>query len=472
MAQLTEKQLMLAIAAGGLVLAGAAFGGVYWARGCIEEENLRISDLDRKIQDAKKKKANVKKDEEDVIILRENVTEYAKILPPQSELTDFARTINNFVMSSGVGIKSLTPVNTRGSRKAFSNFSYKMSLTGTLWQFMRFMNSFESYKRFVRVRDFSLTAGKGAGFDQNVEHGYSMTVQTYVYNKSAGGKPVQIPKYNVKRDRLREEIVKARANIKIDTYHFKGDRMRRDVFVDPRPLQREGGDDRGSTGSAPSLKEQLKIVNDLSVQVADLDKKYEEAQNPSIPVIVRYELLDKVRKGSLAIAGTIETVQDQGQIRFPAYRLKFQKDVIDPFGKLQRKFEDGGAKDNIGIPLEELSELQKQMEDDLERGHLADAKSRFASLSNKLDFPKDDPRRPIAEHLIEMSRKATVALEFQTLRLKVTGIIIVDGGLSTAIINGKTYQEGDAVGDNLFLKALGEETIEFLYKGVIIGMRR
>ena len=45
MASMTEKQIMLTIAISGIVLSGAAFGGVYWASGGIEEENLKIEQL-------------------------------------------------------------------------------------------------------------------------------------------------------------------------------------------------------------------------------------------------------------------------------------------------------------------------------------------------------------------------------------------------------------------------------------------
>ncbi|MEZ5990695.1 MAG: hypothetical protein R3F30_16585 [Planctomycetota bacterium] len=88
MAQMSEKQLILSIAFGGLLLTGGSFGGVYWAKGKIEEEKTQITDLEKKIATAEAKKRRIPQDEKAVIILRENVGEYVKILPNGSELTD------------------------------------------------------------------------------------------------------------------------------------------------------------------------------------------------------------------------------------------------------------------------------------------------------------------------------------------------------------------------------------------------
>jgi Tfp pilus assembly protein PilO len=254
MRQLSEKQIMLIIAGAGLLLAGGAFGGVYWAKTCIEEEKARIVDLDGKIAEAEKKKERIVRDEEEVIILRENVAEYVKILPESAELTDYQRTIQSFATNSGVVLSSVTPGTTSGGKtSAFIQIQYNLAFRATLWQFMKFLNMFESYRRFVKVTSFRLEAGKAAKGNaaDDVVHQFSLSVVTYTYNQQAGEKkPVKIANYNAKRDRLREDIYRERQNIKIDRYTFKGPRSRRDVFVDPRRRLRPAAQQRHARGPA------------------------------------------------------------------------------------------------------------------------------------------------------------------------------------------------------------------------------
>ncbi|MCA8972347.1 MAG: hypothetical protein KDC95_21345, partial [Planctomycetes bacterium] len=72
----------------------------------------------------------------------------------------------------------------------------------------------------------------------------------------------------------------------------------------------------------------------------------------------------------------------------------------------------------------------------------------------------------------ELYQKAKVAQEFSRLQISVTGTILLPEFLSTAIINGKTYTEGDAIGDELFLKEVGEDFVEFLYRGVVLRRKQ
>ena len=48
----------------------------------------------------------------------------------------------------------------RAKNPAFSEYAYNIAFRGTLWQFMKFMNSFESFRRFVDVTTFHLNAGQ------------------------------------------------------------------------------------------------------------------------------------------------------------------------------------------------------------------------------------------------------------------------------------------------------------------------
>lgn len=473
MARMSEKQLMLTIGVSAVLLSGASFGGVYWAQGWIEEEKTKITGLESKISEAAAKKARIEKDENEVIILRENVNEYVKILPETKDLTLFVRTINSFVQNSGVTLTSLTKANNRRNKKsAFTQFQYNLSFTGTLWQFIKFVNMFESYKRFVKISSFKLNAGRiqAGGTPDDVVHQFTMSVVTYTYNRSAGGKkPVKIEGYNKKRDRLREEIYRARQQIKIDRYSFKGQRARRDIFVDPRvdQTQNDPGNARGAT-----LAQQLQKIEELTTEVKAIKQKWAQAEKTSI-LLLRYEMQRDCKRRLTAVTGEIEKVEQRGMINYRPYLLKFQREVREPRDSLFKLvFKSGAEQKVLGIPMDELTSIQRFMIDALTDGRLEDAIDKFELVQEKLIFPKGDERQAVAERLRDLYTKASVAQDFSRLDLKISGIILLDGGLSTAIINGKTYTEGDALQDKLFLKEIGPEYTEFLYRGVVLRKKR
>lgn len=471
MAALSEKQLMLTIAVSAVLLSAGAFGGVYWAQGCIEEEEARIKSLDVKIAEAEAKKARIPQDENEVIILRENVNEYVKILPETKDLTLFARTINSFVQNSGVTLTSLTKVNNRGGKKsAFTQYQYNLSFTGTLWQFMKFMNMFESYKRFVTITNFKLNARRPkAEVIEEVEHQFTMAVVTYTYNKSAGKKPVKIVNYNTKRDRLREEIYRARQSIKIDRYSFKGQRARRDVFVDPRL-----DTDRIGTGDSADypLAKQLAKIEQFTREIAAIRKKWQQAGTQTV-LLLRFEMVRDVKQRLTKLAAQLEQTEKRGILTYRPYLLKFQREVREPYDKLQAQvFNPEAGPETRGVPLEELVSIKRFMIDALTKGRIQDAIDKFELVSEKLIFPPRDERNKVAARLRDLHRKASIAQKFSHLDLRVTGTILLGDGLSTAIINDKTYTEGDALGDHLFLKEIGPEYVEFLFEGVVLRKKK
>jgi Tfp pilus assembly protein PilO len=465
MANLSENKLILIFALSGVVLSGLAFGGVYWARGKIDEEKNSIENLETKIKKAAAKKARIPKDEEAVIVLRENLREYVKILPEAAELNDFARTVTSFVKSSGIALKTLTPGKGGKSKGVFSKYTYKMNFTGNLWQFMKFMNAFESYKRFVRVTSFRLTAGKrGKGVIGDINHGYSMTIETFVYNKKAGKKPVPIPDYSKKKSRLREKIFKERASINIDEYVFKGKRSRRDIFVDPRPdvLGVEGA---GAVGRLPR-KEQEEILKDLLGQVAHIRELKRRARETKV-VLERFEFSRKASKMLIKVKEKILEVQEKELLTDQSISYRFQREVRDAIDAMEKK----GKEKAVGLRMDELNTIRRYLEDALIDGRLDDAVDKFSEVEQHLIFPTQDPRRGVAGRIRTLYKKARVGQEFSRIKLEITGTIVIGKGLSTAIVNGKTFQEGDPIDADLFLKKVGEEWCEFLFKGVAIRKR-
>src|SRR5262245_53353941 len=246
MANWTQKQLLVAIGGGAITICVAAAGGVYYTYGLIEEVEQQVTEKKAQVAAADAKIAQIPAIEKDVIILRENLDEYVKILPDTSELTAFVRGLQAFDRQSGVqstGLVSKTKSNSKAVDR-FTPIEYSYEMKGTLWQALKFMNLVENFERFISIKDFTITSGaKDRGNDSreggDVVHQIKMTLLTYQYNGKASGKEAVIPDYSSQKEALREEIYKRMQAIRIDRYDHRGQGGRRDILVDPRE---RGGD--------------------------------------------------------------------------------------------------------------------------------------------------------------------------------------------------------------------------------------
>ncbi len=465
MAQMSEKQIMLSIALSGLVLSGASFGGVYWTQGKIAEEQSAIEGIDGKIKQAKAKKVRIPQDEKDVIILRENVGEYVKILPDSGDLSNYARRVNSLVNRSGVNLTQYIKQNVTGkSQGAFGRYSYSLTFEATLWQFMKFMNLFESHKRFVAVKSFSLTAGSVDPDNpfEAVRHQISMVIETYVYNQAAGGKkPVTIGAYNSKRDILREEIYLARKNIKVLKYTFTGEKHRRDIFIDPR--FEEGADG----ASVENPREVQRRIEELGNEISALLNRYEKAKNEEI-MIERYAEFSEIKKVYSKLRAKAEELKELQTL--DRHSLIYNNKIVLPLENLAAAL-DKNRDSADSWTLTQLQGNLEKMQDMLVDGDLISAKTLYETMRDAgLEFK--DERGKVAEIMEVLYEKALAALEFKSLTLEMRGVILLPKGISIAIINGKTYQEGDAINNDLYLKEVQREYVVFLYKGVEIAKRR
>src|SRR5437867_3502154 len=141
MAKLNEKQKLMAIGGGAFAICLLAGGGVWWAQGLIDELRANIDQKRTEIAAAEQKIARIPATEKEVIILRENLDEYVKILPETQRLNDFVKVLNQFEQQSGVVTVNFQPgklikSNSKDPEK-FSRIEYQYEMTATLWQFVR-----------------------------------------------------------------------------------------------------------------------------------------------------------------------------------------------------------------------------------------------------------------------------------------------------------------------------------------------
>lgn len=467
MASWTQKSLTLTIGGAALGLCLLAGGGIYYTDDLIAEVDAQAVDKQSAIDKAASRIRQVPSLERDVIILRENLGEYVKILPDQKELTDFVRMLNQFNRQSGV--KSSSLVNTQrttSKTERFTPIEYKYEMTATLWQVMKFMNLVENFERFVSITDFTITSGSKNGKvqvrDGDVVHNVQMTLQTYAYNGKADAKDVQIPDYQKLREELREEIWKRMQAIRLDRYEHRGEQGRRDVMVDPR--------DRGDVnGSGPSQEEQREALDRNIDALARLREMQDKIGKQNITLFEQYSLEKKLKEGVDKLALQIEA--ESSIVTFPPLRLRWSREVVAPFGELRTAVivgKDAAQPKDPYLPESELRQLVADLTSDCNNGQLEQAKSRYEIVMQRIAVPETDARYPLALAAKAWHYKAITALDFKALDLKVQGIVVNPTGRSGVLLNGETYEEGEYVSEDLLVKQVAEEQIWFVFRGLTL----
>ncbi len=475
MKRLTDKQRLVAIGATTFVLCGIAGAGVYWAKGEAEVLRTQMQQTEAEIAAAETKIKKIPDLEKHVIILRENLKEYVKILPEKQELNTFLRSVQQFMAQSGVDMERATPGRPAGRKGAeFEEWTYTFDFRASLWQFLKFANFFENYERFVKIKSLNLTSGvvdqrpDTDPVDGDVQHRINMMVETYVYTGSAKGSDVNIPNYAGKQQALAEEILRNMQAIRLDRYEFRDARGRRDVFVDPREFSYGNRD-----GAGMPLQQQKKLLDDFGEEITRLQTLHTRAREDGITIFERYNLDRELKTGLAEIRKKVTELDQQKVISYQPFKYQWVKRVSQPLEVLARDIEtDGRPQDDRFLPRKEIESLLAAMKTDLTTGEMQAAKDRFDSVQDRLRVPPEDDRAPLVDQVRDLCLRANIALEFSSQKLDINGVLVNDDGRSGLILNGTVYQEGDYVSDELLVKAVGREQIEFIYKGFTLVKTR
>lgn len=469
MANWTQKQLLVAIGGGAVTICLCAAGGVYYTYGLIEEVEAQVAQKKEAVAAADAKIAKIPVLEKDVIILRENLDEYVKVLPDTNELSAFVRGLQAFDRQSGVmstGLVPRTKSNTKGVDR-FTPIEYSYEMTGTLWQALKFMNLVENFERFISIKDFSITSGAKQRGDSreggDVVHTIKMTLQTYQYNGKPSGKEAVIPDYAAQKEALREEIYKRMQAIRIDRYEHRGQGGRRDVLVDPRE---RGGDLRIE---GPTQAEQRAVLERYIGEVTKLREMMQRIKKADLTLFEQYSLEKGLKEGVEKLQGEMEG--DASRVSYAPYRLRWAKEVIAPVDELRQQMDARQmqtTKDDPFLRKKDIEQLIADMAADCNTGQLEQAKSRYESVAARLNVPPDDPRHALVIDAKSWHVKATTALDFKSLDLRVQGVVVNRGGRSGVLLNGETYEEGDYVADDLLIKMVEEEQIWFVFRGLTL----
>lgn len=470
MAANNQNKQMFVICGLGAAICALAVGGGFYAKAQIEEIDTTIEGQRQAISAAEAKIVKIPAIEKEVVILRENLDEYVKILPDNAELPKFVRMLNQFEKQSGGRSTNLIPKTSNAARgnKRFVLIEYSYEMTATLWEMLRFVNLIENYERFVNISEFSITTGsRGGEAEENTRdgdaiHTIRLTMQTYTYNGKSSGKDVAIPGYDDLRESLREEIFKRMQAIRIDKYEHRGQQGRRDIFVDPRIRGDEGID-----GLSPA--EQRAILERYITEAEKLREMLRRVKRNDTTLFEQYALEKGLREGISELTGAVEL--DADKITYAPLRVKWNNEVTTAIEDIRAEFEraaqDDKAQDPF-LPLAEIETLVAHMKQECENGYLEEARQRYETVAPQLQVPAEDPRHALSVEAKALHTKAVTALDFRQMDIRIQGVVVDRTGRSGVLLNGEVYEEGEYVSEELLVKMVEEEQVWFVFRGLTL----
>jgi Tfp pilus assembly protein PilO len=449
----------------GLIFAGAGAGAWFTWKSC-QELDEQATNLNDQVTAAKSRIATIDDLEKEVIVLRENVQNYVRILPSDSEVNDFFRKIEDFRRDSGVEISELRsqPNRTKvASSAVFDRAEYKIQFYATYAQFLQFINRLENYERFVSISSLRIQAGMPPEKDKSqtseIKHKYDVTVVTYVYTGEDVGKGVTIPGYDRKREQLAEQITEMRNGLALEKFNLVSETSRRDPFVDPRPR-------RNAKGSAnqPAVEEQRALLNRVIARIQECNGLL-DLLDTSDSVLQGMERKVQALNILSEISTQVEEANSKGQIADANLKKDWEKKVMPELAKLKTRLGDSTQ------PVEQdrlrYRQTLARMEATYESGAYEDCVKAFDTIRVLSSVPSADPELvQVQQRMEQLWTAAQTAVEFKKKKIVVNGLVVYPGQESVAIVNKTVYRAGETIEDDLVLLEIHEDHLVFEFKGV------
>ena len=463
-----EQKTWLAVLGGGGVLGVGLAWLIYSQLGSIADGRAEVEQLRNKVAAARKLIEGTNSLEREVIVQREMSEVMGTILPDNEDMNNWVRTIQDFSDTSAVRIRGLKKKNQAASRTkkdqtAFDEVTYAFTLESDAFELLDFLDLVETHKRFMAVPMFKIAAARRESVEQTglAAHKVNLDIQTFVYEPKGEAEAVQIEGYERKRDLMVGEINRRRQDLVLSEFTYRGDRGRRDPFVDPRvPVE---------AGSALSVPEQMEIVQGLvdeMTRVREIWDSVKVSQNVIEEMMARRDLEDALAR----LEENVRRIESEGSISYLPSNRRLQIEVVDALAALRQSINK--IEGTLGPSVEKLREVLEAMNRHFDRQEYDLALDAFRVVADQLDYVEADPlRKPFVEHLRKKALVARIVREFEEIDIDVGGVAIAEGGPSVAMINGTKVAVGDMLPGNLFVNGIRPDEIEFIYRGVVLARR-
>lgn len=403
--------------------------------------------------------------EKDVIVLRELSAVFEQVLPTSEDANNLIQDFHRYSGEAGVDPTSFKAkaqvARARGAKSDFDKVAYTLTLTGDAFQFMDFLNRVETHSRFMAVPSFKLTACSPTDLERFgfAKHKIQVDVETYVYTPDNTVATVSIEGYERKRDLLANVISRRRQALTLSSFNYRGERGRRDPWVDPRvPLE--------ENPSGLTVSEQNEQVDGLIRTYQDavaLWNSVEAAQNVLERMMAKKDLIEVVAQ----IEDDLRRVDAGGLISYTPAVKRLQNEVRTPLQELRLSIEETRA--TQGPVKEELEHIIGSMRRDIEAGDFVLAQQSYAAIKDSLDLLQGDPvRMELALILRRLAEEAEILRDFDSFEMSFGGQALIEGRSPVVLINNRILTIGDMLFPGLEVIGIRPNEVDFAFRGVVL----
>jgi Tfp pilus assembly protein PilO len=461
-----EKKPWIVLGVVGVILAAGAGALIYFQKKHIEEDRAQAESLRQTIaqhRDLIKTTPDLIKK---VIIQRETDAVIREILPDDDETNDLVRSLHQFAQDSGFVITSLKKQRDSAAKKNkqdFEKVGYALNFDADVFQLLSFLDKVESHSRLMNATSFKVTAANRSDYDEGAgpRHKVQVDVETYVYNSAVDAKEVKIEQYDRKRDLLVSEISKRAAELRVQRYDYRGPQGRRDPFIDPRvPANVDGG-------PMLTIEEQIKLVDDL-VALVDEAKISFESVKAADNLIAEMKANSALEEQLAHIDEEIRRVEAANQLTFIPAERRFQKQVVEVVQAIRN--DRDGQDQGQGPSLTALREANEAMRRHIDAQEYELALDVFDAVEPRLALAeREEHKRELAQSLRDLEVVAQTVIEFEKIELEIRGIAMLEDEHPVALINGQAVSEGEMIGDELVVRNIGPDHIEFSFRNLLLA---
>jgi Tfp pilus assembly protein PilO len=466
---MNEKRTMITVIAAGCLIAAGAGALIYFEYENIDQSRQEVAQLRTSISTSRDLLKGTSELEREVIVLRETEQAIKEILPDEQDVNNFVRELRKFEEDSEVritGLKKKPPEIAGREKKEFDKVAYQLTFEADAFQLLAFLDRIESHSRFMRVPNFKLSAASRRQVEETgvPAHKVQMDVETYVYGQPEGPEPVKVEGYTRKRELLLGEIIRRQQALRVDPFVYRGQRGRRDPWVDPRvPVTPEG------EGTGLSVQEQNQIVDAMVESAREMLATHDKQRNAP-NVIEQMTLRAELESQLSTLEEELRRVLDEGAITFVPAESRMQLEVVDPINSVRSDLAKGEG--GHGPTADALRELLDTMGRHLNAGEHKLALDAFETVKNRLETARNDPvRGKLVEQIEAKARDAEILHDFEQQEIHIEGIAIQQGQPPIALINGKALGEGDLINNELVIGTIRPGEIEFIFRGVVLLRR-
>lgn len=474
MGRFSEKQLTIMTAVVAVVITGLFAALVVKDLGTIEEEKATIEQKQNEIQAAGVEVKKMPGRELDVIVFREIVKRDSAILPDESDINKFINVIGEFEKASGVVVTQVQGLANRDrskSKDAIIEIPMKLKVIGSMDQFLKFVNYFENYDRFVSITGFTVGPSNDVGPGGEPLHSINLELMTCQYNpKGSAVTRVEIPNYErrIQDPAVQQRIKQAKVAL-IERYPLKPRIQRRDPMVDPREVEAAPEDPTEAPEARFKRENALleKLVLEVSLLKDDVkveEQLREERDYMRLPAVSKN--IDR-KMGEIELA--ISNVLTLRKVTIPEVKERFIGEVVQPYEKIKEQRDTPNVA--IVVPRRQVEDLLGKMREQFDARNYKDVLTAFEGFQRMTEGRELAPdAQPLKAEVEQLAQTAQMIKRFEDEHLDIDGVVIDPVKTSFAIINGQILAEGEAVDTEgrVRIHKIRTDQIDFEYHGIVI----